>query len=51
MSAAAKLGPTFDEPFYLNAGLTSWSQSLQQGMTDEQLVAALAGSQEYFNNI
>jgi len=24
VAAAAQLGPTFDEPFYLNAGLTSW---------------------------
>jgi len=24
LTAAARLGPTFDEPLYLNAGLTSW---------------------------
>jgi hypothetical protein len=32
LTAAAYLGPTFDEPLYVNHGLNNWRQSTKQGL-------------------
>jgi uncharacterized protein (TIGR03118 family) len=34
-----------------NAGLTAFTNAMQQGLTDQQVIAAIAGSDEFFANL